>query len=327
MRHRRRPLPQDAAVSARQRWAGGGQGRAGGGGRGGRAGGGEGHGWARVCVWREGERWCLPIRSERRGHGGRGRSAREGRLPQGARLGRVSGASASDQVPAWALAAVFRRKRGGSDWPPCPQTPNPCQRLHHTALHNIPHTAFGCCVSGVCQVYFKRPDAVISGLDAYKQSLAAVRCDRVTCGWLGVLRWWRGGSSKCVTPPRRHAICGRGRCGGSCPCGVAAHCSRPTASPPQPSIRPPMHTHAVTRAQTHLSFLALSTHARHRSALAGCPHAWSWQAWLEAPHVAYLVRQHLAANLYDRCGLYDTHTHTHTHTHMGPACVQLCAAV
>ncbi|KAG2443160.1 hypothetical protein HYH02_009570 [Chlamydomonas schloesseri] len=63
----------------------------------------------------------------------------------------------------------------------------------------------------VVKVYFKRPDTVISGLEPYKQALAAVR-----------------------------------------------------------------------------------------SALAGCPHAWPWQAWLEGPHVAYLVRQHLATNLYDR---------------------------
>ncbi|GIL95346.1 hypothetical protein Vretimale_1391, partial [Volvox reticuliferus] len=39
-----------------------------------------------------------------------------------------------------------------------------------------------------------------------------------------------------------------------------------------------------------------------RSALScsSCQHAWPWQVWLESQYVGYLVRQHLAQNLYDR---------------------------
>ncbi|GFR49897.1 hypothetical protein Agub_g12002, partial [Astrephomene gubernaculifera] len=67
----------------------------------------------------------------------------------------------------------------------------------------------------VVKVYFKRPDTAASGLEPYKQHLAAVR---------------------------------------------AALSSGPSA----------------------------------------CQHAWPWQAWVESQHVGYLVRQHLAQNLYDR---------------------------
>jgi hypothetical protein len=38
-------------------------------------------------------------------------------------------------------------------------------------------------------------------------------------------------------------------------------------------------------------------------------HVWPWQAFLEAPHAAYLVRQHMAASLYDRLSTRPFLTH------------------
>jgi phosphoinositide-3-kinase regulatory subunit 4 len=39
-----------------------------------------------------------------------------------------------------------------------------------------------------------------------------------------------------------------------------------------------------------------------RNALLGvpCPHVWPMQVWWETPNAGYMLRQHFAANLYER---------------------------